>query len=147
MCGIAGKIYFNQRQIVSEEEIKMMTNYLAHRGPDDSGIFIDGQVGLGHKRLSIIDLSATGHEPMSDDTGKIHLTFNGEIYNFQQLRQDLEKDGVKFKSKTDAEVVIYLYKKYGTDCLQYLRGMFAFAIWDSTQQILFLARDPLGKKP
>lgn len=147
MCGIAGKIYFNQNQIVSAEEIKMMTNYLAHRGPDDSGIFIDGQVGLGHKRLSIIDLSAAGHEPMSDDTGKIHLTFNGEIYNFQQLRQDLEKDGVKFKSKTDAEVVIYLYKKYGTDCLQYLRGMFAFAIWDSTQQILFLARDPLGKKP
>ncbi len=147
MCGIAGKLYFDQNQKVSEEEIKKMTSCLAHRGPDDSGIFIDGQVGLGHKRLSIIDLSAAGHEPMSDDTGKIHLTFNGEIYNFQQLRQDLEKDGVKFKSKTDAEVVIYLYKKYGTDCLQYLRGMFAFAIWDSTQQILFLARDPLGKKP
>lgn len=147
MCGIAGKIYFNQNQIVSAEEIKMMTNCLAHRGPDDSGIFIDGQIGLGHKRLSIIDLSTAGHEPMSDDTGKIQLTFNGEIYNFQELRRDLEKEGIKFKSKTDAEVIIYLYKKYGTDCLKYLRGMFAFAIWDSEKQILFLARDPLGKKP
>ncbi|MCX6796388.1 MAG: asparagine synthase (glutamine-hydrolyzing) [Candidatus Falkowbacteria bacterium] len=147
MCGIAGKIYFNPNRTVSADTIKKMTDCLAHRGPDDSGVFIAGQLGLGHRRLAVIDLSAAGHEPMSDAENKIYLIYNGEIYNFLELRNNLAKDGVKFKSKTDAEVIIYLYKKYGVDCLKYLRGMFAFAIWDSEQQLLFLARDPLGKKP
>lgn len=147
MCGIAGKLNFNQSQAVTENEIKKMTDRLAHRGPDDEGIFIAGQIGLGHRRLSIIDLSPAGHQPMTDTDEKIHLVFNGEIYNFLELRKKLEADGSKFRSNSDTEVIIHLYKKYGTDCLQYLRGMFAFAIWDSTKQILFLARDPLGKKP
>ncbi len=147
MCGIAGKIYFNPNQTVSTDMIKKMTDRLAHRGPDDAGIFINGQIGLGHRRLSIIDLSKAGHQPMADADNRITIVYNGEIYNFLELKQELEADGVKFRSKSETEVIIYLYKKYGIDCLQYLRGMFAFAIWDSNQQLLFLARDPLGKKP
>ncbi|PIR89749.1 asparagine synthase (glutamine-hydrolyzing) [bacterium (Candidatus Gribaldobacteria) CG07_land_8_20_14_0_80_33_18] len=147
MCGICGKIYFNKNKLVANGEIKKMTDVLSHRGPDDQGIFIDKQVGLGHRRLSIIDLSPLGHQPMSDAEGKIWLVHNGEIYNFLELKKELEKDGIKFKSKTDTEVIIYLYKKYGIDCLKHLRGMFAFAIWDKEKQQLFLARDRVGKKP
>jgi asparagine synthase (glutamine-hydrolysing) len=121
MCGIAGKLYFNSSQAVFEEEIKKMTGELAHRGPDDSGTFINGNIGLGHKRLAIIDLSAAGHEPMSDNTNKIFLTFNGEVYNFQELRKNLEKDGIKLNLEPDAEAVIYLYKKYGTECLNFFK--------------------------
>lgn len=147
MCGIAGKIYFSPDRTVSADTIKKMTDRLAHRGPDDAGIFVNGQIGLGHRRLSIIDLSSAGHQPMADADNQITIIYNGEIYNFLELRKELEADGIKFKSKTDTEVIINLYKKYGVDCLQYLRGMFAFAIWDSAKQQLFLARDPLGKKP
>lgn len=147
MCGIAGKIYFNDKKAVQPKEIQRMTDAISHRGPDDAGAFTEKNVGLGHRRLSIIDLSPLGHQPMSDDRGKIWIVFNGEIYNFLELRHSLEKDGIKFKSKTDTEIIIYLYKKYGVQCLQYLRGMFAFAIWDKEKQELFLARDRAGKKP
>ena len=147
MCGIAGKLYFNINKSVSEMEIKKMTDVLFHRGPDGEGVFIDKNIGLGHRRLSIIDLSPAGHQPMSDNEGKIWIIFNGEIYNFLELRKELEKEGIKFKSKSDTEVIIYLYKKYGIDCLKHLRGMFAFAIWDGEKRQLFLARDRLGKKP
>ncbi len=146
MCGIAGKLYFKEKK-VTPEEIKKMTDAISHRGPDDEGIFVRENVGLGHRRLSIIDLSAAGHQPMSDEEGKIWIVFNGEIYNFLELREKLEKEGVKFRSKTDTEIIIHLYKKYGVKCLNYLRGMFAFAIWDEFKKELFIARDRLGKKP
>ncbi|MDP1629217.1 MAG: asparagine synthase (glutamine-hydrolyzing) [bacterium] len=145
MCGIAGKLYFNPEHQVERGLILNMTRELAHRGPDDEGVWIKNNIGLGHRRLSIIDLSPSGHQPMSDAEGKIWITYNGEIYNFLELRRDLEKE--EFRSKTDTEVIIYLYKKYGVDCLKYLRGMFAFAIWDDEKKQLFLARDRVGKKP
>jgi len=147
MCGIAGRLNFNKSQKISESLLREMTKTLVHRGPDDEGIFIDNNLGFGHRRLSIVDLSSAGHQPMSDREGKIWIIFNGMIYNFLDLRKKLEKEGVIFKSKTDTEVIIYLYKKYGINCLQYLRGMFAFAIWDKEKRQLFLARDRVGKKP
>jgi len=124
-----------------------MNKEIEHRGPDDRGVFVDKPIGLGHARLSIIDLSANGHQPMADADKRFWITYNGEIYNFPDLKNDLIKDGVQFRSNSDTEVIIYLYKKYGPDCLRYLRGMFAFAIWDKGKQELFVARDRLGKKP
>ncbi len=147
MCGIAGKIYFKQRQNITTDEVVAMTDTIHHRGPNDSGIFIDQNVGLGHRRLSIIDLSSAGHQPMCSANQKTWITFNGEIYNYLDLRRELEKDGVKFQSHTDTEVIIYLYHKYGVDCLKKLRGMFAFAIWNKDTRELFIARDRIGKKP
>jgi len=146
MCGIAGKFNFNDIP-VKETDILNMVKSLKHRGPDDNGVFIDRKIGLGHTRLSIIDLSQNGHQPMSDASGRYWITFNGEIYNFLDLRKELEKDGIKFRSNSDTEVIIYLYEKYGPDCLHRLRGMFAFAIYDKEKQELFLARDRVGKKP
>lgn len=124
-----------------------MNEKLAHRGPDDQGVFVDGAIALGHSRLSIIDLSEAGHQPMQNADGSIRITYNGEIYNFLDLKKDLEKKGYKFRSKTDTEVILYLYQEYGEECLKYLRGMFAFAIWDANNKQLFIARDRLGKKP
>ena len=147
MCGIAGKLYFDPNRQVERDLILNMAGALRRRGPDDESVWIKDNVGLGHRRLSIIDLSASGRQPMSDGDGKIWIVFNGEIYNFLELRRDLEKDGVKFRSRTDTEAIIYLYKKHGVDCLKYLRGMFAFAIWDDEKKRLFLARDRVGKKP
>jgi asparagine synthase (glutamine-hydrolysing) len=108
---------------------------------------VDRYVGLGHRRLSIIDLSELGRQPMSSQDRSIWITFNGEIYNFQELRKDLISKGYAFKSNSDTEVIIYLYQEYKEDCLKYLRGMFAFAIWDKNEEKLFLARDRIGKKP
>ena len=105
------------------------------------------EVGLGHRRLSIIDLSSAGHQPMCNEDEKIWIVFNGEIYNFQELREGLEKKGHKFKSKSDTEVILHAYEEWEVGCLSHFRGMFAFAIWDSNLQRLFLARDRLGKKP
>ncbi len=147
MCGISGKLYFNDRGEVDEGLIKKMNAKLAHRGPDDQGVFVAGPVGLGHSRLSIIDLSGAGHQPMPNTDQTIWITYNGEIYNFLELKKLLENKGYKFRSKTDTEVIIYLYQEYGEECLKYLRGMFAFAIWDNDKKQLFLARDRLGKKP
>lgn len=147
MCGIAGKLYFDKSKNADPEAIKRMTDKIAHRGPDDEGIFTQGCVGLGNRRLAIIDTSPAGHMPMSDIEGKIWITFNGEIYNFLQLRAELEKGGVQFRSRTDTEVILALYRKHGFDCIKYLNGMFAFAIWDSERELLFLARDRIGKKP
>jgi asparagine synthase (glutamine-hydrolysing) len=147
MCGIAGKLYFDPKKQIDAHQIKKMTDLIAHRGPDDDGVFIDGCIGLGNRRLAIVDLSPAGHMPMSDGSKKIWITYNGEIYNFLELKTELEKLGVKFHSHTDTEVIIELYKKHGTDCLKFLRGMFAFAIWDSEKKTLFAARDRIGKKP
>ena len=124
-----------------------MNAVLAHRGPDDAGIRCDGQIGLAHRRLSIIDLSPAGHQPMSNEDGTIWIVFNGEIYNFQSLRPGLLSRGHRFRSNSDTEVILHLYEEHGTDCLRFLRGMFAFAIWDGPRRQLFLARDRLGKKP
>jgi asparagine synthase (glutamine-hydrolysing) len=149
MCGITGIFNHGNNSEVTETSLRMMTDAMSHRGPDDAGIYVspDRSVGLGHRRLSIIDLSSAGHQPMSDETGKIWITFNGEIYNFLELRTDLEKDGVVFRSKSDTEVLIQLYKKLGQDMLPRLRGMFAFCILDVHRRSLFLARDRIGIKP
>ena len=146
MCGIVGKYNLNEEP-VSPELINRMCDKLIHRGPDDSDIFVDSNIGLGHRRLSIIDLSELGRQPMSSQDQSIWITFNGEIYNFQELKTDLISKGYSFKSNSDTEVIIYLYQEYQEKCLDLLRGMFAFAIWDKSNQILFLARDRIGKKP
>lgn len=147
MCGIAGKIYLNPQRAIHSEEISLMLDQIKHRGPDDHGIETFGNVGLGQRRLAIIDLSPAGHNPMSTADGSIWITFNGEIFNYQEHRDALLQKGYTFKSKTDTEVILYLYKEYGEDCVKYLRGFFAFAIWDIPQQKLFIARDRIGKKP
>ena len=147
MCGIVGKYNLQPGEPVSPELIKAMCDKIIYRGPDDSGVYVDGEIGLGHRRLSIIDLSELGHQPMASQDKMIWITYNGEIYNFQVLRDDLITKGYTFKSNTDTEVIIYLYQEYGVGCLKYLRGMFAFVIWDQRKSILFLARDRIGKKP
>jgi asparagine synthase (glutamine-hydrolysing) len=152
MCGIAGKVHFkNNSTVVNEKMIKKMNNAIAHRGPDDTGIFVTAnkKVGLGQRRLSIIDLSPLGHQPMHyEHAGKKYtITFNGEIYNFQKKRILLKKDGYIFKSKTDTEVIMALYDKYGMNFLEHLRGMFAFALYDHQENKLVCVRDRLGKKP
>ncbi|MCP4117303.1 MAG: asparagine synthase (glutamine-hydrolyzing) [Desulfobacteraceae bacterium] len=147
MCGITGKFNYGTGEPVSGQLIQAMCDKIVHRGPDDSGVFIDGPVGLGHRRLSIIDLSEQGHQPMGSRDGRYWITYNGEVYNFLSLRKELISLGYEFQSRCDTEVILYLYQEYGKSCLERLRGMFAFAIWDSKEQSLFLARDRIGKKP
>lgn len=147
MCGIAGKIRFDSTPITPEEIIRM-TDAIAHRGPDDAGVHISAErnVGLGHRRLAIIDLSPLGHQPMGY-LGRYQIVFNGEIYNFQEERKSLERDGYVFASQCDTEVIMALYDKYKEKCLERLRGMFAFALYDEKENTLFCARDRVGKKP
>jgi len=147
MCGITGLVYFDRDKVVDAALLDRMKNQLSHRGPDDEGIFLDQNVGLGFRRLSIIDLSPQGHQPMCNEDGTVWIVFNGEIYNFQELRPMLEKKGHCFKSGTDTEVIIHAYEEFGAQCLDYLDGMFAFAIWDNRKRELFLARDRFGIKP
>jgi asparagine synthase (glutamine-hydrolysing) len=148
MCGIVG---FVSRKAFNElhEDLPAATASLAHRGPDDSGIFLNAEqgVGLGHRRLSIIDLTAAGHQPMTSDNGRLHIVFNGEIYNYREIRKTLEGFGDKFHSATDTEVILKSYQRWGSQCLERFIGMFAIAIWDQNAQSLFLARDRLGIKP
>ncbi len=132
---------------VSTELLKTMCDTVSYRGPDDSGVYTDGHLGLGHRRLSILDLSELGHQPMASKDKSIWITYNGEVYNYKLLKKDLMVKGYTFESHCDTEVIIYLYQEYGEDCLKYLRGMFAFAIWDSNKNMLCLARDRIGKKP
>jgi asparagine synthase (glutamine-hydrolysing) len=146
MCGIAGVLYFDMSRSVDKSRLSAMRDAFQYRGPDDSGIYFSGSVGLAHRRLSIIGLS-TGHQPMSDDTQKYWIVFNGEIYNYKELKKGLEKIGYKFNSTSDTEVIIYLYKEHGPKCLDYLNGMFAFAIYNENDKSLFLARDRMGIKP
>ncbi len=147
MCGIAGKISLSEKNI-SSEVIETMNDAIKHRGPDDGGVYIspNQKVGLGHRRLSIIDLSPLGHQPMRY-LDRYEIVFNGEIYNFQEKRALLEQDGYTFTSHSDTEVILALYDKYQEKCLDHLRGMFAFAIYDEQEQVLFCARDRVGKKP
>jgi len=146
MCGIAGIFNLNGEP-VSQVVLRKMTDAIAHRGPDGEGFYIDSFVGLGHRRLAIIDLSPAGHQPMSTEDGNYIITYNGEVYNFQALRIELESLGHQFRSKTDTEVVLHAYVQWGTECLKRFNGMFAFAIWDKTRQELFMARDRYGIKP
>src|SRR3989449_2972501 len=141
MCGIAGHVGPTARELMPA-----MLGLLKHRGPDDSGIHSSADVGLGMTRLAIIDL-VTGQQPMSDPTGRYWIVFNGEIYNFRQLRAALEADGRRFRTRSDTEVILHAYAAYGEACVERLSGMFAFAIWDGAERRLFLARDRLGKKP
>lgn len=146
MCGICGKLNFDHSESVDPELLEGMTAALQHRGPDGAGEYRAGPVGLGHRRLSIIDL-ATGSQPMCNEDGTAWLVFNGEIYNFPELRRELQARGHVFKSTTDTEVILHLYEEHGVDALNRLRGMFAFALWDETRQTLLLARDRVGIKP
>lgn len=147
MCGICGVLYFDRARRVSERLVHQMAHVLHHRGPDDSGTWVNNNVGLGQARLSIIDLSPLGHQPMANEDETVWITLNGEIYNFLELRAELEKKGHRFRSRTDTETVLHLWEEEGERCVERLRGMFAFAIWDGNQQSLFLARDREGKKP
>jgi asparagine synthase (glutamine-hydrolysing) len=146
MCGICGKLVFDPAATVSPALIKSMADTIRHRGPDDDGYFISGPVGLGFRRLSIIDLSG-GHQPLSNEDGSIHIVFNGEIYNYQDLRQYLVGRGHIFRTQSDTETIVHLYEELGEACVEKLRGMFAFAIWDDRSKSLFLARDRVGIKP
>ena len=146
MCGICGKLNFDRLEHVNADLLSQMTHALLHRGPDGGGEFRSGPVGLGHRRLSIIDLN-TGAQPMSNEDGSIWVVYNGEVYNFQQLKKDLEASGHKFKSATDTEVIVHLYEESGPESVAKLQGMFAFALWDERKRLLLLARDRVGIKP
>ena len=146
MCGICGKYNINGGRISEDLLIKMCRSF-SYRGPDDEGTFIAPYIGLGHRRLSIIDLSHSGHQPMSNEDGTIQLIFNGEIYDFKKLVQELKSKGHMLKSNTDCETIIHLYEDEGIDCLRRLNGMFAFALWDTRRKRLWIARDRLGIKP
>ncbi len=150
MCGIAGIVDFNQTILNPESKpvLLAMARTLAHRGPDDEGVYLapDCMAGLAHRRLSVIDLN-TGHQPLCNEEGSIWIVYNGECYNFMQLRRRLCDQGHIFKTQSDTEVIIHLYEEEGPDCVKFLRGMFAFAIWNEKDQTLFLARDRFGQKP
>ena len=146
MCGISGVVRLDPRQQVSQSDLKRMCDTIVHRGPDDEGYHVQGNVGLGMRRLSIIDL-AGGHQPISNEDGCIWIVFNGEIYNFDELRTELRHKGHEFSTNSDTEVIVHAYEEYGDDCVNRLNGMFAFAIWDDRNQKLLLARDRVGIKP
>jgi asparagine synthase (glutamine-hydrolysing) len=146
MCGFCGVLNFDGQAPVSREDLAAMTATLQHRGPDDLGFFWSIPVGLGHRRLSIIDLES-GHQPLSNEDGSIWIVYNGELYNYQAIRANLEKAGHRFATLSDTEVIVHAYEEYGTDCLKLMNGMFAFALWDSNRQRLLLARDRVGIKP
>ncbi len=147
MCGIAGRINFLSGAPVDPRHVTAMCDLMRHRGPDGEGVWVDGPVGFGHRRLSIIDLSNAGAQPMNRGDGRLWLTFNGEIYNFRDVRRALEARGVTFRSHTDSEVILAAYDAYGDDCVSHFVGMFAFAIWDARARRALIARDRVGKKP
>jgi asparagine synthase (glutamine-hydrolysing) len=146
MCGIAGILEFGQDAHVNSAILRRMCDVMVHRGPDDEGIFTQGNIGIGMRRLSIVDV-AHGHQPLSNEDGSIWIVFNGEIYNHRALRETLIARGHRYRTQSDTETIVHLYEEYGKDCVQHLRGMFAFAIWDSRKKSLFIARDRLGIKP
>jgi asparagine synthase (glutamine-hydrolysing) len=149
MCGINGiALSHSSRRELSASVVERMRDLITHRGPDEAGLFIDrkAQVGLGHRRLSIVDVSA-GHQPMTNEDGSLHIIFNGEIYNHADYRTDLKARGHIYATNCDTETILHLYEEHGHQCVEYLRGMFAFAIWDQRKAELFIARDRLGVKP
>src|SRR5215510_10201373 len=147
MCGIAGKLNLAYNSApVPEKDLRQMLAMIRHRGPDQFGIYLDGPVGLGNARLSIIDLS-TGQQPISNEDGNLWIVFNGEIFNYVELRPELEARGHRFTTTSDTEVLLHAFEEYGPECLGRFNGQFAFAIWNTVQQTLFLARDRLGVRP
>jgi asparagine synthase (glutamine-hydrolysing) len=146
MCGICGIYNMQSGEPVSWELVEQMSELVTHRGPDDRGVYLDGNLGLGFTRLSIIDLSG-GHQPMCNETGEIWVVFNGEIWNFKALRQELLEKGHHFRTSSDTETIVHAYEEYGVDCIKCLHGMFGLAIWDQPRKRLLLARDRVGKKP
>ncbi|MBX3138039.1 hypothetical protein KF707_17560, partial [Candidatus Obscuribacterales bacterium] len=151
MCGIAGYLNLNgssldDRPGSKEDYLRGMCHSIHHRGPDEQGMKYIGPAALGMTRLSIIDLS-TGQQPISNEDETVWIVFNGEIYNFHELKERCEKLGHKFKTRSDTEVIVHLYEEYGVDCVQYLEGMFAFSIWDIAKKRMFIARDRMGEKP
>ncbi len=145
MCGIAGVVSRGGRTVLAEE-IRAMCDVMTHRGPDGEGLYVAEGVGLGMRRLSIIDLE-TGSQPIRNEDGSVWVVFNGEIYNYKALRRDLEARGHSFYTATDTETIVHLYEEYGARCVEHLRGMFAFALWDARRRQALLARDRLGIKP
>ena len=147
MCGINGiALSPESGKTIDRSVIERMRDVIQHRGPDDYGLFIDGNIGLGHRRLSIVDVAA-GHQPMTNEDGALQITYNGEIYNHADFRTELEAKGHVYRTHCDTETILHLYEEHGIDCVDYLRGMFAFGIWDRKQKQLFIARDRLGVKP
>ncbi len=143
MCGIAG--IFNKGSAVTRDRIKQMTDAMSHRGPDSEGFYLDGTLALGHRRLSIIDLSEAANQPFVDHSGRYSLIFNGEIYNYAEVKSLISN--YPFRTHSDTEVILAGFIKWGPGCLKYLRGMFTIAIWDMEEKSLFIARDRLGVKP
>jgi asparagine synthase (glutamine-hydrolysing) len=146
MCGIYGQFNFRTEKPIAQLQLRDATRTIAHRGPDDEGYHVDGGLGLGFRRLSIIDLSG-GHQPMSDAEETVWVIFNGEIYNFMELRSELESKGHIFRTRSDTEVIIHGYKEWGDEVLTRLNGMFGLAIWDARVRRLVVARDAMGIKP
>jgi asparagine synthase (glutamine-hydrolysing) len=146
MCGICGIIAFDRNRAIDPAIVKAMTDSIRHRGPDGEGLYVGGHVVLGHRRLSIIDIEG-GAQPIPNEDSTVWIVFNGEIYNFRQLRRDLVARGHRFRTHSDTEVIVHLYEEFGNDCVTRLQGMFAFAIWDGREQTLLLARDRTGIKP
>ncbi|MFN0120053.1 MAG: XrtA/PEP-CTERM system amidotransferase [Blastocatellia bacterium] len=146
MCGISGIWHYGRQEPVDENILRRMTDVIAHRGPDDDGFHLDGTVGLGHRRLSIIDVSG-GHQPIFNEDGTVAIVFNGEIYNYRELAALVEARGHQLKTRSDTETIVHLYEEFGAECVAMLHGMFAFAIWDKRQNQMLVARDRLGKKP
>jgi asparagine synthase (glutamine-hydrolysing) len=146
MCGICGIFHTDRSRRAERDALGAMNQRIVHRGPDDDGFFFDGNVGLAIRRLSIIDIK-TGHQPIANEDENVWIVYNGELYNHQELRKELEARGHRYRTKSDTETIIHLYEEYGRDCVKYLRGMFAFAIWDRRNRKLFIARDRLGIKP
>ena len=146
MCGICGIFYQDRTRRVERSTLASMNRQITHRGPDDEGLFVDGNVGIAMRRLSIIDVKS-GHQPLSNETGDIWIVYNGEVYNHQDSRKEMEALGHRYRTHSDTETIVHLYEEYGRDCVQHLRGMFAFVIWDQRRRVLFGARDRLGIKP
>ena len=146
MCGIVGFYDRELEPAAAMAQLHAMCETIVHRGPDDEGIFVDRQIGLGMRRLSIIDV-AGGHQPIRNETGDVTVVFNGEIYNYRHLRRGLEARGHRFYTQTDTETIVHSYEEDGTDCIKRLNGIFAFALWDSASRRLLLARDRMGVKP
>src|SRR5262245_22281974 len=146
MCGIAGLVHADPGYPIDRDLVRRMTTAMAHRGPDAEGLRVWAGAALGHRRLSVIDLS-TGDQPIYGEDGRTAVILNGEIYNFQELRAQLEARGHRFATRSDTEVIVHGYEEWGADCVAQLRGMFAFALWDDGARRLLLARDRVGKKP
>ena len=146
MCGICGIFFSDRDWHVKADVLAAMNRRIAHRGPDDEGFFVEENVGLAMRRLSIIDVK-TGHQPLANENQDVWIVYNGEIYNHAELRAGLEAKGHRYRTRSDTETIVHLYEEYGRDCVKHLRGMFAFVIWDRRKRALFAARDRLGIKP